>query len=152
MNGCNGGGQPAGWKARDSLLWFPTNKGVVVLDPKAVPSNPTPTPVVIEECLLDRSPVAFPDTLEIGSQENLEIHYTGLSLIKSEQIRFKYKLAGLDHDWVEAGTRRAAYYSHVPPGKYTFTVIAANSDGVWNMEGKSLRVLVLPPFIARGGS
>src|SRR4029450_4971952 len=145
-NACNGGGQPAGWKTRDGRLWFPTIKGVVVVDPKAVPSNPTPPPVVIEECLLDRRPVAFPDTLEIGPQGNLEIHYTGLSLIKSEQIRFKYKLAGLDDDWVEAGPRRAAYYSHVPPGKYTFTVIAANSDGVWNTEGKSLRVVVLPPF------
>jgi ligand-binding sensor domain-containing protein len=146
-NQCNGGGQPAGWKTRDGRLWFPTVKGVAVVDPRAVPPNPTPPPVVIEECLLDRRPVAFPEALEISpEQENLEVHYTGLSLIKSEQIRFKYKLAGLDHDWVEAGTRRTAYYSHVPPGQYAFTVIAANSDGLWNTEGKSLRVVVLPPF------
>jgi len=52
----------------------------------------------------------------------------------------------LDRDWVDAGARRAAYYSHVPPGSYTFRVIAANSDGVWNTEGKSLPIVVLPPF------
>jgi signal transduction histidine kinase len=52
----------------------------------------------------------------------------------------------LDNDWVDAGTRRTAYFTHVPPGEYTFRVIADNGEGVWNMEGKSLRIVVLPPF------
>jgi signal transduction histidine kinase len=69
-----------------------------------------------------------------------------VSFINSESLKFKYKLEGLDHDWVEAGMRRTAYFSHVPPGNYTFKVIAANSDGVWNADGKSLRISVLPPF------
>ena len=79
-------------------------------------------------------------------RNNFEIEYTALSFVNSELIRFRYKLEGLDHDWVEAGTRRTAYYPHVPPGAYTFHVIAANSDGVWNTEGKQLQVIVLPPF------
>ena len=79
-------------------------------------------------------------------QQTFEIEYTALSFINSANLRFKYKLEGLDQDWVEAGTRRTAYFSHVPPGDYTFTVIAANSDGVWNTEGKSVRITVLPPF------
>jgi signal transduction histidine kinase len=79
-------------------------------------------------------------------QENFEIEYTALSFINSANLRFRYKLEGLDPDWVEAGTRRTAYYSYVPPGDYTFRVIAANSDGVWNAEGKSVRIRVLPPF------
>jgi signal transduction histidine kinase len=61
-------------------------------------------------------------------------------------MRFRYQLVGLDRDWVEAGTRRTAYYSHLPPGEYVFRVTAANSDGVWNREGQQLRVMVLPPF------
>ncbi|MGH9840215.1 MAG: triple tyrosine motif-containing protein [Blastocatellia bacterium] len=52
----------------------------------------------------------------------------------------------MDGDWVYAGTRRAAFFSYLPPGSYTFKVIAANSDGVWNMEGQSLRITALPPF------
>jgi signal transduction histidine kinase len=55
-------------------------------------------------------------------------------------------LEGLDREWVEANTRRTAYYSHLPPGRYTFKVIAANSDGVWNTQGQSLSIAVLPPF------
>src|SRR5262249_3595528 len=66
--------------------------------------------------------------------------------INSENIRFRYRLEGLDRDWVEAGTRRTAYYSHVPPGRYTFHVIAANSDGVWNTEGASVLIRVQPHF------
>ncbi len=144
---CNGGYQPAGVRARDGKLWFPTQQGVAVIDPETVPSNPHPPPVVIEECLLDREVMHFSDQARIApGQRNLEIHYTALSFIKPEQIRFKYKLEGLDADWVDAGTRRLAYYSYIPPGEYTFTVIAANSDGLWNTEGRSLRIVVSPPF------
>ncbi|MGH9762881.1 MAG: ATP-binding protein, partial [Blastocatellia bacterium] len=51
-----------------------------------------------------------------------------------------------DHGWVEAGSRRAAYYAYLPPGSYTFVVSAANSDGVWNTEPQRLSIIVLPPF------
>src|SRR5262249_19523423 len=113
-------------------------------------SNAQPPPVVIESFLLDRAPVAplsadRPVRIAPG-WENFEIEYTALSFINSERIRFKYKMEGLDQEWTEAGTRRTAYYSYLPPGEYVCRVIAANSDGVWNTEGQSLRVVVLPPF------
>src|SRR5690606_28586885 len=63
-----------------------------------------------------------------------------------ENLRFRYRLVSLDDEWVEAGTRRTAYFSHIAPGTYTFQVIAANADGLWNNEGRSLKVVVLPPF------
>ncbi len=144
---CNGGMQPAGFKARDGKLWFPTGDGVAVVDPSIVPFNPTPPPVIIEGCILDRQPVDFRRGLRITPEQDiLEINYTGLSFVKSEQMRFRYKMQGLDRDWVEAGTRRTAYYPYLPPGSYTFTVIAANSDGIWNAEGASLQITVVPPF------
>ena len=143
---CNGG-LHRGIRARDGKLWFPTQDGVAVIDPEAITTNPQPPPVMIEKFLLDRAPVAFDRPVRIEpDQENLEIGYTALSFVNSEHIKFKYKLEGLDQDWIDAGTRRAAYYSHVPPGAYVFKVIAANSDGVWNTDGRSLRIIVLPPF------
>jgi signal transduction histidine kinase/ligand-binding sensor domain-containing protein len=144
---CNSGGQPMAFKASDGRLWFATQDGISVVDPRAIPLSRTPPPVRIGECLLDRQPVSWRSTLKVYSgQANLEINYTALSFIRSDQIRFRYRLEGLDRDWVEAGTRRTAYYSHLPPGQYVFRVIAANSDGVWNTEGESLPVVVLPPF------
>ncbi|MFN0123191.1 MAG: ATP-binding protein [Blastocatellia bacterium] len=82
----------------------------------------------------------------LPGQDNFEIAYTALSFINSENMRFKYKLEGADADWVDAGTRRTAYFSHLAPGAYTFRVIAANADGVWNEAGARLRIQIVPPF------
>jgi signal transduction histidine kinase/ligand-binding sensor domain-containing protein len=144
---CNGGMWPAGIKAIDGRLWFPTQDGVAVIDPESVRINPQPPPVVIEAAYVDRAPADIQSALKIPSgKENLEIEYTALSFIRSEQIRFRYKLEGLDSDWIDAGSRRTAYYSHLPPGTYEFHVIADNSDGVWNNEGQKLAITVQAPF------
>lgn len=143
----NGGRSPAGIKARDGRLWFPTQDGAAVIDPEKLTINPRPPPVMIESFLLDNAPANFDGEIKIQpNQENFEINYTALSFINSENLRFRYKLENLDNDWTEAGTRRTAYYTHVPAGEYVFKVIAANSDGVWNEEGKSLPITILPPF------
>src|SRR5688572_1121275 len=144
---CNGGMQPAGIRARDGRIWFPTQQGVAVINPAAVPFNPQPPPVVIESLVVDTETVGAVSALQLKpGQEYLEIHYSGLSFINPELVRFKYKMAGLDADWINADTRRTAYYSHLPPGKYQFTVIAANRDGVWNEQGASMEIVVLLPF------
>jgi signal transduction histidine kinase len=87
-------------------------------------------------------------TVEPG-QQDLEISYTGLHFIKSDQVKFKYKLEGLDTNWIDAGIRRIAHFPYLPPGSYTFRVLAANSDGVWNDVGASITVLVRAPFWER---
>ncbi len=166
---CNGGRSPAGIRARDGRLWFPTQDGVAVIDPHNIKTNSQPPPVVIETVKIDNelseppaaqagalnaadsnvnenSAAAGSDLIINPHQQNFEISYTALSFINSENLRFKYRLEGLDDEWIDAGTRRLAYFSHVPPGTYTFRVIAANSDGVWNEQGATLRIVVLPPF------
>ncbi len=144
---CNGGRQPAGLVTDDGRLWFPTMGGVVVIDPEAARPNPQPPPVKIEAVALERGPVDFHKLVTVApGQRDLEINYTGLSLLKSEQVKFKYMLEGLDTEWVDVGTRRVAYFPYLPPGNYTFRVIAANSDGVWNEEGAALEIFVATPF------
>ncbi|HEX6189239.1 MAG TPA: two-component regulator propeller domain-containing protein [Pyrinomonadaceae bacterium] len=144
---CNGGMHPAGIRARDGRIWFPTQQGVAVINPAAVPLNSQPPPVVIESLIVDTKSVGVPSQLQLKpGQEYLEIHYSGLSFINPELVRFKYKLEGLDHEWIDAGTRRTAYYSHLPPGQYSFKVIAANRDGIWNEQGAMIQLEVLPPF------
>jgi signal transduction histidine kinase len=104
--------------------------------------------VVIEQVLVGRRdrdlrvPIVVPP-----GQGALEIHYTGLSFTAPEYVRFRYRLAGLEEEWTDAGTRRTAYYSHLPAGHYTFNVMAANRDGVWGGGAvASLPFQVLPPF------
>ncbi|HST24311.1 MAG TPA: two-component regulator propeller domain-containing protein, partial [Blastocatellia bacterium] len=147
---CNGGRLPAGIIARDGKFWFPTQEGVAVVDPEAVYINRQAPPALIESVTLERDPVDFQsDVIIKPGQRDLEISYTGLSYIKSEQMKFKYRLEGLDTDWVDAGTRRVAYFPYLPHGEYTFRVIAANSDGIWNDEGASLKVVVRAAFWQR---
>lgn len=144
---CNGGRSPAGFKSkRDGTLWFPTQKGIAVINPKLVPVNSEPPNVVIENCLLDGKETACSDIKITPENDSLEINYTALSFNKPEQIKFKYKLEGLDAQWVDAGTRRRAYFTHLPPGEYSFRVSAANTDGVWNETGANLKIRVEPPF------
>jgi signal transduction histidine kinase len=139
------GGKLAGGKAPDGSLWFPTIKGIVVIDPRH--RNSESPRVLIEGIAIDREPMQIAGLVRVTpGQENLEIQYTGLSWSRPQAIRFRYRLIGLDRDWVEAGARRTAYYSHVPPGAYTFTVTADNGEGVWNQAGKSLTIVVLPRF------
>jgi signal transduction histidine kinase len=64
-------------------------------------------------------------------------------------VRFRYKIEGLNSEWIEAAGRRVAFYSHLPAGEYVFRVIAANSDGVWNNTGAALNITVIPPFWKR---
>jgi diguanylate cyclase (GGDEF)-like protein len=84
-----------------------------------------------------------PLRLRPGTQ-TLEVHYTALSLIAPADVRFRYRLFGFDEDWVDPGTRRAAYYTKLPHGRYRFHVIAANNDGLWNEEGAALAFVVEP--------
>lgn len=144
---CNGGASPAGIRAGDGSIWFPTQKGVAVIDPDSVPFNIQPPPVVIESLLVDTRPFDLRQPIKIEpEQTNLEINYAGLSYINPELVKFKYKLEGLDDGWIDASTRRTAFYSHLPAGKYTFKVTAANRDGVWNEAGTTMEITVLPPF------
>jgi signal transduction histidine kinase/ligand-binding sensor domain-containing protein len=141
----NGGSQPSGWRAPDGRLWFATIKGVVVVDPSQ--ETAIPPHAMIEQVLLDRQPLPVDQRVRIGAPGgNLEIHYTALSLSRPEQLRFKYKMTGLDQEWTYAGTRRVAYYPHLPAGEYLFAVLAASSDGIWNDAAATLTLVVAPPF------
>ena len=143
---CNGGLWPAGMRARDGTLWFPTQDGAAVIDPEKLPSTPKPPPVIIESCMIDHKPVAEHPVRVAPGYGNLEIQYTAPSFVNSEHIHFRYQLVGLDKGWLAAGTRRTAYYPHLPPGTYTFRVTAANSDGAWNTVAADLPIVVLPAF------
>lgn len=146
---CNGGRLPAAIKTKDGKFWFPTMGGIAIVDSEAEKKNPNPPPVLIENVAIDRKSAIRNSNSQIEllpGQSNLEINYTGLSLTKSNQIKFRYKLEGFEANWVEAGTARTASYSYLPHGEYTFHVIAANADGVWNNEGASVKIMVQPYF------
>jgi signal transduction histidine kinase/ligand-binding sensor domain-containing protein len=149
--GTAGGYSPLVAKTADGKLWFVTYGGVSVIDPRHLPFNKLPPPVHIERIVADRK------THDATSDENgrvrlpplirdLEIDYTALSLVAQEKVRFRYKLEGWDRDWEDAGNRRQAFYTNLPPRNYRFRVSACNNSGVWNEAGAFLDFAVDPAY------
>ncbi len=163
---------PGALRSADGRLWIPLTSGLLVVDPSRLSENREPPPVVIERVVVDGQPVAVyecgQEPTVPGSAAPLDLHqpkarlrlppgprqvefeYTGLSFVSPRNMAFKYRLEGLDRDWVPAGPRRTAYYTRVPPGDYRFEVLACNNDGVWNEAGASLAITVLPHVWQKG--
>ncbi len=143
--GVMGGSQPAGVIDPEGRLWFPTIAGVAIVDPQAIRPNTVPPPVYIGRVIVDRSVVADGALMGIapGARE-VEIEYTALSFVAPWLMTFQYQLEGFSGQWVDAGTRRSAYFMNLRPGRYRFRVRAANSDGVWNEEGASVEFVLRP--------
>ncbi len=142
-NECNGSAQPDGWRTRDGRLWFPTLKGAAIIDPRRIAIDPVPPQVLVENVRFDGHQAGRARRFEPG-RGDLEFHYTAISFSAPERPIFRYRLEGFDAAWVEAGRRRVAFYTNMPPGRYTFRVTAANSDGVWNGTGATVAIVLRP--------
>jgi signal transduction histidine kinase/ligand-binding sensor domain-containing protein len=143
---CNGGSQPAGARGKDGHLWFPTIGGLVEIDPGRARLFETAPPVVIEELFAEgkefpRGPEGEVVFLPAGTRR-VEFHWTGLTLLGPQRLRFQYRLDGIDPGWIDAGSRRSTWYTNLFPGEYVFRVRASDFEGNFDGEGRSLRLRV----------
>lgn len=138
---------PSAWRSRDGHLWFATPKGLVEVDPAHFPVNSIPPPVALERFTVDDAPLTPAAQLSIpAGHVHFEFDYAALSFIAPQKVRYRYMLEGFDRAWTDAGSRRTAYYTNIPPGRYTFRVQAANNDGLWNTTGEALAFELRPHF------
>jgi signal transduction histidine kinase/ligand-binding sensor domain-containing protein len=140
---------PFGGSARtpDGVLWFANTTSLQKVDPDSVERAANPPPVQVEQFTADGKhydtgkPVKLPPLTG-----DIQIDYAGLSFIAPDKVRFRYKLDGFDRGWTDAGPRRQAFYTTLPPGNYHFHVIASNGSDVWNDTGASLSFELAPAF------
>lgn len=157
--GCKGGQQPSSWKTRDGKLWFCSDQGAAVIDPKNIRINARAPAVIIEGIVADEKPLwsnpvqaktesrKSESSIRIAAgKERFQFTYTALSFNVPERVKFRFMLEGLDRDWTNAGTHRSADYTNLPPGSYRFRVKACNEDGVWNEAGASIPFYLEPHF------
>ena len=143
----SGGNTRAGLRASDGTLWLPSIRGVVRVDPARIHTNELPPPVVLESVIADGKAMDLTTELRAPpGSTNWEFQYAALSMVAPERVHFRYRLEGYESGWTEANTRRTAYYTRLPPGKYVFRVVASNDDGVWNEIGAAQRFELLPHF------
>ncbi|MBL9199540.1 MAG: PAS domain-containing protein [Opitutaceae bacterium] len=139
--------KPGGWRSADGRVWFATAKGLVAVDPARLPAAPAPPAVVITRVRADGRdvPIARALTLPPGRGE-LEFAFTALSYSQPQKVRFRYQLEGVNDGWIEAGARRTAGFSGVPPGRLRFRVQAAVGDGPWSESPAECDLRIEPHF------
>ncbi len=147
----------------DGEMYFGGINGLNYFHPQDIRDNNYIPPVVITKILLFNEPIpigedsvltqAVPETDEIVlsyQDDFLAFEYAALHFSSPEENQYAYFMEGYDRDWNYVGNRRFASYTGIPPGDYTFRVIAANSDGVWNEVGDSIRIVIPRPFWQTG--
>ncbi len=143
----NGGFQPS--TLTDSLgnIFFPTVAGVAVVSTNDLNRNELPPFVYIEGLRSIDNNIPLSSAIILPYDNSfLEIKYTAINFTDPGKVEFKYKINGLHDTWLDVGANRTAMFSNIPPGDYVFQVIASNDDGVWNTEGASLAITIIPPF------
>jgi ligand-binding sensor domain-containing protein/signal transduction histidine kinase len=123
---------PTATRASDGTLWFATPHGVTVVDALHFRANPSLPPVAIERFAVDdRDTQADPGPRITAGAMRFQFDYAGLSFAAPQKLRYQYMLEGFDHSWTDAGARRTAYYTNIPPGSYRFRVRAALGDAAF---------------------
>ena len=144
-------------KTRDGQLWFGGFNGLNRFDPENLQENPDPPQIYLTAIKQGgetiNSPTAFEYLREInlGWRENFfEFEYVALNYTIASKNRYRYKLEGLDRDWVQAGIQRTGRYSGLQGGTYTLRISGTNNDGVWNTSEQEVRLAVnvtSPPWL-----
>lgn len=123
------------------------NKPPVVITGLKIFNNP----VVINEQFNNRIilPAAINESKQLVLTHNenfFTFEFVALDYTSPEKNNYAYMMEGFDKEWVKCGTKREANYTNLDPGEYTFRVKASNNDGVWNEQGNSIQLIILPPW------
>lgn len=135
---CNGGAGPSALLDRHGDVWIATAGGAAVVNPRALSSyHRQVPPVVIEQVLANDAPVALGKSLQLpAGTRKLEFHYASLSFRMPRFLRYRYRLQGVDRDWIDRGNQRMAQYTNLGPGHYRF-LVDVSAPGLGQGWGKS---------------
>jgi signal transduction histidine kinase/ligand-binding sensor domain-containing protein len=119
-----------GTQTADGRLWFPTSRGLAVVDPNERPPDVDATVVHLLDVTLDGRSIASNKAAVLPPGDGrVQFRYTGINLTTPERVRYSYRLEGLDHDWVTSVARRVTNYNSLPHGRYRFVVRAGIPGG-----------------------
>lgn len=153
----------AGFKAEDGIIFLGSSKGLNVLNPSKIVQSDFKPPVFITDFQLFNKSVSvgndsplkknilYTNQILLSHDQNVcSFQFTALDFNSPKSIKYAYKMEGFDTEWIQAGSRRYAAYTNLPPGNYTFKVKATNSDGIWNENFTSINVTINQPWWKTG--
>ncbi len=150
--------QGAGFAASNGQLYFGGNEGFNYLMPTDVKINNNVPPVLITNLTIGGKAITSADKdhldedisvankFTVDYKQSFALSYVAVNYTSPKQNHYAYRLKGFEKDWIDAGTNTTVYYTNLNPGEYLFEVKACNNDGVWNNTGKSIKIVVKPPF------
>lgn len=128
-----GVGYPSAWRMNDGRICFATRRGVVIAEPSTSPASETAPPVELEQITVDDHAVTREQIASLApGPSHFSFSFAGIHLAAPQRVQYRYMLKGVDKTWVDAGTRRTAYYTSIPHGRYVFRVSARNAGGPWS--------------------
>ncbi|MBP6826950.1 MAG: response regulator, partial [Saprospiraceae bacterium] len=148
------------YKASNGELLFGGVNGLNRFFPEALRADSAPPPVFIVGLQINHQPAAFGSTgspltapldflqeLRLNhDQNNLSFEFAALDFTDPSKNRYRYRLVGLDPDWVETGTNRFAHFTHLAPGRYTLRVQGSNGEGAWQNASTPVTIIIQPPW------
>jgi signal transduction histidine kinase/ligand-binding sensor domain-containing protein len=144
---CSSGGHPEAIRASDGRLLFAAGKGVSIVDPADLNLHPAAPPVVLESILIDDATAESSSSLHVAAgHERFAFHYAGLSFATPSKVRYRYQLEPFDRTWIDAGSRRTAYYTNIPPGRYRFHVLASTDGVTWSQSAAEVALVIAPHY------
>lgn len=149
----------ANYRSSDGKIFFGGINGLNSFYPKSIRNNSHKPQVVLTDFLLHNNKVEISadsplkssiyTTSEIDlpyTDNNFSFSFSALHYSFPGENKYKYRMTGVDKNWINTGTRRFANYTNIDPGEYTFTVVGSNNDGLWNNKGTSIKISISPPF------
>jgi signal transduction histidine kinase/ligand-binding sensor domain-containing protein len=151
ISDCSSGGHPEGIRSADGRLLFATSKGVSIVDPselsKDAAGDGSGPPVALESIFVDDSTVSGLKSVRVpAGHDRIALHYAGIYFEAPSKVRYRYQLAPFDRNWIDAGARRTAYYTNIPPGKYVFRVEASTDGVTWSARTADVELAISPHY------
>ncbi|CAN5208413.1 sensor histidine kinase [soil metagenome] len=138
------------FKGKDGTLYFGGSEGFTSFHPRNIQLNTNIPPVVITQFSLFDKPVPglheAPEVTLKYNENVFSFEFSALNFTNPHKNQYAYQLENFDQDWIYSGSRRYASYTNLDPGTYTFRVKGSNNDGLWNEQGASLQITILPPW------
>jgi signal transduction histidine kinase/ligand-binding sensor domain-containing protein len=144
------------YKNKNDVLYFGNSKGYIRFKSENIKSNQYIPPIRITNIMVFNKSHAWDKDVSVMKEITLQpnenyftVEFAALNFTQSSDNQYAYKLEGFNEEWINCGRKKSVSFSNLDGGIYTLRIKGSNNDGLWNEEGVSLKIIVIPPVWGR---